>query len=114
MRQFQDRKEESKAVKNFLKKDYPDVKVKHGNGTAWGWMKVRFNIPRPANCYCSGFTKAGEDYTKVRAEEFGGSCRHCNQEWQKVYAEVGKRVQEFTGRTGEYGGCINFDVDWQE
>ena len=63
---------------------------------------------------CSGYDAKGVDWTQVRKEEMSISCRNCGQEWQRVYAEVGKKLRDFTGRTGDYGGRISFDVDWLE
>jgi hypothetical protein len=112
-RRFEDHKEESKAVKRFLKADHPDVRVGHGKGTAWGWLRVSFTIPPPADCYCSGYDSRGADWTEVRKGELG-RCRHCSREWQRVYSEVGRKVMEFTGRSGDYGGNINYDIQFRE
>jgi len=103
-RKYENHKEETRAVKKALVGDYPDVSVKHGNGTAWGWLRVSLSIPRPANCRC-----AEENNGRAYPE----SCRECKTEWQRFYETLGRRVQEITGRGGEYGGCINYDISFQ-
>jgi hypothetical protein len=37
------RTEETKIVKNALKAAGIDASVKHGTGTAWGWLEIELN-----------------------------------------------------------------------
>lgn len=105
MGEYPDRKAETRAVKAALKWDYPDVRVRHGKGTSWGWLKVKLSIPRPADCRCKE-----ENEGKACSE----SCRTCKTEWSRTYDSLCQRIQEFTGRKGEYGGEIGLDIDFQE
>jgi hypothetical protein len=104
-----DRKTETREVKKFMAREYPgsNPRVSHGKGTAWGWLKISFSIPRPTNCYCND-----PAWAKVREEDQTISCRNCGMESSRVYVEVGKKICEFTGRTGDYGGRVNYSIGW--
>jgi hypothetical protein len=39
-RKFPEHKSETKAVKEALKKAGIEAEVKHGRGTAWGWLEI--------------------------------------------------------------------------
>jgi hypothetical protein len=109
-RKFDDHRAESKAVKKFMVSEgYINVKVGHGRGTAWGWLDVHFDIPRPTDCYCN---KPG--WEEVRKNEMTISCLNCGKEWQRVYAEVGRKLMDFTGRSGDYNGDISIHSEWIE
>jgi hypothetical protein len=97
-RNFSDHKEESRAVKAMLKKEYSNVRVRHGRGTAWGWLEIYLTIPRPANCRCNDPEAKPNSWA---------NCHICTSAWRGAYDEVGRKVRELTGRSGEYGGNIN-------
>ncbi len=103
-RKFEDHKQETKEVKRFLiKQGYQNVKVGHDRGTAWGWLHLSVYIPRPTDCYCQ--TNQHQQIDK---------CHFCKRRWEDEYSKIGREVMEFTGRTGDYGGRINIDIDWIE
>ena len=104
-RNFENHKSESKAVKRFLiDKGYQNVKVGHDRGTAWEWLKVNFDIPRPANCYCGD----------PSIPSYRGKCNPCHDKWSEIYGQIGRELMEFTGRHGEYHGDISIDIGWLE
>ena len=105
MGDYPNRKEETKAVKAALKGDYPDIRVKHGKGTSWGWLKVRLSIPRPANCSCK---------EENEGRTYPDTCWTCKTEWSRVYDLLCRTIMGITGRKGEHGGCIGLDIDFQE
>lgn len=100
-----DRKEETKIIKKALKGKYSNLRVRHGVGTAWGWLRVSINAPRPNDCYCND-----TNWAKVRASEKSDDCRNCSKEIWRIYEKLGNELRELTGREGEYGGQINIDV----
>jgi hypothetical protein len=109
-RNFEDHKTESREVKKFLvAQGYQDVKVGHGRGTAWGWLKVSISIPRPADCYCHD-----PKWEEVRKQEMSISCRNCGQEYLRVRREVLTKLMEFAGRNGDYDGNISYNSEWIE
>ncbi len=56
-RKHKTHREETKAVKDaLLKAGFTNVKVGHGTGTAWGWLKI----------YCDA--KPGQSYQDKRLE----------------------------------------------
>ena len=101
-RKFENHKEETKAVKAALvKAGYQGVKVGHGTGTAWGWLRVTVTIQHADPCGC------------IR-EPHGTITRGygCATKWRDTYADLMKLCQEVTGRHGEYNGDINAEINF--
>ena len=46
---FPDHKSETQAMKEALKKAWIEAEVKHGRGTAWGWLEINIGDPRMQN-----------------------------------------------------------------
>lgn len=63
MFKFPDYKSETKAVKEALKKAGIEAKVKHGRGTAWGWLEINMGDPGLWNGLRQG--PFGSQYTDV-------------------------------------------------
>jgi hypothetical protein len=84
-----DRKEETKIVKEALKKAGIDAKVGHHRGTAWGWLEINIGDARARN----GLKPAPFEYQYNEVE-------------QALHEKVIKIAQEVTGRHGEYDGRI--------
>ncbi len=89
-RKFPDHKSETRAVKDALKKAGIEAEVKHGTGTAWGWLDINIGDPRKR----SGLKPApfGYQYT---------------DEEQALQKKALKIAQEITGRHGDYDGRIS-------
>jgi len=104
-RKFENHKEETKAVKKALVRDYPNIRVGHGTGTAWGWLEIYCNIPRPGTCRCQ---------QENEGRKFPETCEEYQIEWRRVSVDLDKRLREITGRTGEYGGRISYNISFPE
>ena len=73
------RRQETMAVKAaLLKAGLPVRRVKHGTGTAWGWLDIYFEH---------------QDYDPVT--------------YRAHYRQAVSIAQQVTGRHGEYNGKIN-------
>lgn len=84
-----DRKEETRAVKEALVKAGIPAKVRHGKGTAWGWLHINIGDAKKRG----GIEEDGHRYT--------------TQE-QALHEKVIKIALEVTGRTrNEYDGNIS-------
>lgn len=97
-----ERKEETREVKRFLiQKGYKNVRVGHGCGTAWGWLEVSVDIPKPKDCYCT-------------LNQYGQTerCHLCKNAWSEAYSRVCKEVMDFTGRSGDYDGRTGVEIGW--
>jgi len=73
-----DRKQETSAVKRALVQagfDKNNIRVKHGNGTAWGWLSVSADIHRAPSCYCGSPDEYGRRET----------CQECKNKWREIY-----------------------------
>ncbi len=44
---FPDHKSETQAMKEALKKAWIEAEVKHGRGTAWGWLEINIYFTPP-------------------------------------------------------------------
>ncbi len=100
------RRSETKLVKDYLiKQGYREIKVDHGRGTAWGWLHVAVTISRPDNCYCA-----------TNKDQWGRpeNCHYCRTQWQDEYSKLNREVQALTGRHGEYGGNINYNIHQED
>lgn len=94
-----DRHEETKAVKNALRDHGIPARVKHGVGTAWGWLDIYVGS-NPYPHLCQPFQQFGG------VRQFGGKvcstkdCLACK--WYEILPGEALRVaQAVTGRTGE-------------
>lgn len=93
---------ETAAVKAALvKAGYTQVSVKHGTGTAWGWLRLNVTTAKPADCSCATYV-----------DQFGrpDTCRECRLVWGDHYGKAVGIAQDVTGRRGEYSGKINAAV----
>jgi len=88
-RNFPDHKSETKAVKEALKKAGIEAEVKHGRGTAWGWLEINIGDPGLQNGLRQG--PFGSQYT---------------DEERALHDTVLKIAKEVTGRHGDYNGEI--------
>jgi len=88
-RKFPDHKSETKAVKDALKKAGIEAEVKHGRGTAWGWLEINIGDPGLRNGLRQG--PFGYQYT---------------DEERLLHDTVLKIAKEVTGRRGDYNGEI--------
>lgn len=74
------RNQETKLVKQaLLEAGYKNIRVRHGTGTAYGWLDVYVSDTLPG----------------IEADS--------------KYRHIIKVVQQATGRHGEYDGCININ-----
>ena len=79
-RNHKSHREETKAVKEALRKRGIDAKVGHGTGTAWGWLEIRpVSYPKELN------------------------------DWQTRRAVILSIVRQITGRHGDYNGEVLVD-----
>ncbi len=89
-----DRKQETKKVKDALKAAGINCTVGHGTGTAWGWLKINVG--------------SSDQYTHPR--ETWCECAQCQAAGKRIM-EIARRAvsiaQQVTGRHGEYDGEIS-------
>lgn len=100
-----DRTQETAIVKRALIHagfDQNNVRVKHGKGTAWGWLSIHADIRRANECTC------GEPDQYGRRE----TCDNCKNKWREVYNRMTAVALEVTGRRGDYDGRINVHLDF--
>ena len=98
-RKYENHQQETAAVKNHLQKQgYNVLKVNHHRGTAWAWLRVYVQVPRPKNCYC---------------KEVDGKCDPCHELWRRIYTAIGSEVRGTTGRSGDHGGEILIEIEIQ-
>ena len=89
---------ETKAVKEALvKAGYSGVKVGHGTGTAWGWLRLKVQVTTPAGCFCHTL-------------DTGRRCIPCQAVHRTAYDTTIRIAQQVTGRHGDYDGRINCDI----
>ncbi len=97
-----ERKEETRKVKKHLiGLGYKNIRVGHGTGTAWSWLEVSVDIPKPDKCCCTI-----EEYGVIKR------CQYCGTEWQNHNHIITKSLIEFTGRHGDYDGNILVEIGW--
>ena len=98
-----ERKQETKAVKTaLLEAGCQNVSVKHGTGTAWGWLHVDVSKPRPAGCSCI-----------VHVEDYGRreTCELCREASRTANHEATELILSITGRPrGDYDGNTLIEV----
>jgi hypothetical protein len=98
-----ERKEETKLVKRAVIAagfDQNNVTVKHGHGTAWGWLTVSADIHRAPSCSCGAPDQYGRRET----------CEECKTWWRSTYNRLIEVAQQTTGRHGDYDGRINVNL----
>ena len=95
------RREETETVKRALADVAIHARVKHGTGTACGWLKIyvlnRLSVPH--------------DKEKWAWEHCSGNCPACI-EYRTLYSRTVDVARTATGRTGDYAGRINVEIDY--
>jgi hypothetical protein len=97
-----DRKEETKLVKNALINagfDNNSLRVKHGTGTAWGWLKVYADLHHLPDCTC-----------KVYADMPRETCQECGVFWRETYNKIENITIQASGRNKYQSECINIHL----
>ncbi len=102
-----DRKQETKTVKEALKKaGYQDVTAKHGSGTAWGWLHVGITANKPRGCSC---VTDHSDYDRVEV------CQLCRDARHQANINATDIILEVTGRRrGDYDGNTLVEITLKE
>jgi len=100
-----DRKQETAAVKRALIQagfDKNNVRVKHGNGTAWGWLSVYADIHRSPSCSCGSPDEYGRRET----------CQECKDKWRKIYNRMEEVAALAVGREKQRENNINVHLEF--
>ena len=98
-----ERKQETGIVKEALRKaGYQDITVKHGTGTAWGWLHINITADKPPGCSCVGHH---EDYGRV------ATCQRCKDARHQANVNATKLILEVTGRRGGYDGNTLVEIE---
>ena len=98
-----DRKAETKAVKAALKKAGYDVTVRHGTGTAWGWLEVSIEVDHAPGCECYF-----ETWGTMKRSDL------CIKKMHDIHDDILRITQKVTGRHGDYDGNINIYMNFKE
>ena len=101
------RQGEGAAVKRALIAagfDQNNIRVKHGNGTAWGWLNIFMDIKRSNECSCGTPDQYGRRET----------CDNCKNKWREIDRRIIAIVMETTGRHGDYDGRIGLRLDFTD
>lgn len=93
-----------RALKNYGFGKENNVRVKHGNGTAWGWITVYADIHRSPSCSCGAPDEYGRRET----------CEPCKKYWRETYNRLLEITLEATGRKGDYDGRTGITLDFIE
>lgn len=96
------RREETVAVKRALVAagfDKNNLKVKHGTGTAWGWLKVYAEIHHKPECNCEAMYRL---------------CTPCNALWLDCYRRILEVAIKASGRSVFGDDRINIHLGFQE
>jgi len=88
-RKHNSHREETKAVKEALRKVGINAVVGHGTGTAWGWLEINIG--------------AGQQFGEHNYSDW--HCPHCIS-MRKMAEQTIFIAQEVTGRNGDYHGNI--------
>jgi hypothetical protein len=64
-----------------------NVRVKHGTGTAIGWLNIYADIHHILGCSCQSLTRWGDKDQK------------CRDYWEKAWQDMEMAVAEATGRS---------------
>lgn len=85
---MENRIEESNRVKRALQKPglADNIRVKHGTGTAWGWVIIKAYVPHAPDCNCryDGITR-----------EIGTAC---HETWETHYQQIREIARVELGR----------------
>lgn len=96
----------AQEVKKALKGHFTNLKCVNGKGTAWGWVELSFDLPKPKECYC--------------AEQLTGYCLPCSkardEARKKVYDLIKKSKVELYNFTSDDGynterDCMLIDIN---
>lgn len=93
-------KEETKVVRQALKKAGINAKVGHGRGTAWGWLHINIGSGQQFGEHTHDDSKLGWQVN---------NCRRC-RELRRMSKTAEKLAQQVTGRHGEWRGEINIST----
>lgn len=102
-----DRKQETKIVKKALRQagfgKENEITVKHGTGTAYGWLDIGADIAHDPDCTCYlepwGVRKTGPK---------------CQTKWHEIHDTLIKVAQQATGRHGDWDGRIGIHLGFRE
>jgi hypothetical protein len=96
-----DRKEETRAVKKALvAAGYTTARVKHGTGTAWGWLKSYATLDHAPGCTCV-----------IKPDEYTDRCQACRDKWHRAFVEIQSITIKASGRTGYSAECVNVHLN---
>ena len=90
-----ERHEETRIVKQALDSHGIKARVKHGTGTAYGWLKIYVDLPPVIH-----------DRDKYGWDHCAGNSECCTK-WQETYSRIIAIARQVTNRTGSYDGRIN-------
>ena len=98
-----ERKQETRIVKEALAaKGYRDISVKHGTGTAWGWLHANITTDKPPRCSC---VVNHDDYGRV------DTCQLCQDARHSANISATDLILEVTGRRrGDYDGNTLIEI----
>lgn len=98
--EFASHREETKAVKQALADVAIHARVKHGTGTAYGWLKI----------YVDGYhPPIQHDRDKYGWNNCSGNCTACI-DYRNLYSRIIDIACTVTGRSGDYDGRINVQI----
>lgn len=99
-----DRKQETKIVKTALKNaGHNNCQVKHGTGTAWGWLSVYSSTNHSPDCNCTKHSYGVQE-----------TCQKCGEWWRKKHNAILETVLKATGRNGGYDGRVNIHLNFNQ
>ena len=97
-----ERRQETKIVKVALKNaGHTNCRVKHGSGTAWGWLDIYSPIRHHPECSCTRHSYGVQETSPV-----------CSSHWRKKHDALLDTTLNATGRYGEYNGNVNVHLDF--
>ena len=101
------RKQETKAVKEALSRvGYQDITVRHGTGTAWGWLHANITADKPPGCSC---VTNYNDYGRV------DTCQLCKDARHQANITATDLILEVTGRRrGDYDGNTLVEIELKQ
>ena len=102
-----DRKQETTVVKRALIQagfSENNVRVKHGHGTAWGWLSIHADIHRAPSCSCGAPDEYGRRET----------CKACKDKWRDCFNRIKQVAAVASERSNWAKNCINVHLDFKE
>lgn len=96
------RREETMAVKQALVAagfDNNILKVRHGTGTSWGWLKIYAEIHHKPECNCEAMYRL---------------CTPCNVLWLDCYRRILEVATRTSGRNEYQAKQIGIHLGFQE